>query len=307
MKSSVLLLCLLGAGVLAHASILPPNHLQREDSLLSLSSMDEDAFNALIDQTVDQYKPLAEKFGGRLSAEKRWEDPTVNAGAKQDGKKWIVRFFGGLARRPEISKDSFQLSICHELGHHFGGYPFYEGGPGWNSNEGESDYFAAQVCARQLWKDDTKTNRTFRDNVEPAAKAFCDKAWKSDADQDLCYRITKASMELAILLNKTGRDPDPQFNTPDKKRVSHTSDSHPAGQCRLDTFVSASICTATNPLDVIAGKEVSEGFNSAEAETEAAKYSCFVKSGFKIGLRPRCWFAPQNETYRAWGPRIRED
>ena len=49
--------------------------------------------------------------------------------------KWVVAMFGGLARRPEVTKDAFQFVVCHEVGHHLAGWPFaYD----WASNEGQS-------------------------------------------------------------------------------------------------------------------------------------------------------------------------
>ena len=72
---------------------------------------------------------------------------TVNANASQRGRTWIVNMYGGLARRPEITPDGFAMVLCHELGHHMGGFPFVSG---WAANEGQSDLFATLSCGRIL-------------------------------------------------------------------------------------------------------------------------------------------------------------
>ncbi len=293
------LLSLLLTASLANAMILPKNKLYREDDINHLNAIDEELFNKISDETVALFEKVArDTHHAKLTVVKRWTDPTVNAYAEQEGDVWKVTMFGGLARRPEIQPDSFAMVVCHELGHHFGGYPLK--GARWAANEGQSDYFATQQCAKTLWANQLEENKKFRETVDPTAKAMCDKVWKNEPEQNLCYRSSQAGLELATLLAKLGDGTQPKFDTPDTHRVSRTDDAHPAAQCRLDTYMSGSICTAVSTPEVIPGKNNPDGQQSPAAEIESAKYTCFVKSGFQNGLRPRCWFAPLNETYRKW-------
>jgi hypothetical protein len=60
------------------------------------------------------------------------------------------------------------LIICHELGHHVGGFPFVSGTPFggyWAATEGQSDYYSTQVCARTMWDKETAINAGFTERV----------------------------------------------------------------------------------------------------------------------------------------------
>ena len=132
----------------ASATILPPNNLHIYDNVNKIANIDEKLFNQIIDAIVDQWKPLAALHGATLTVDKKWNDGTVNAYAQQNGNVWNVAMFGGLARRPEVTPDGFALVVCHELGHHFGGYFFY-GATHWASAEGEADYFAHKLALKK--------------------------------------------------------------------------------------------------------------------------------------------------------------
>jgi hypothetical protein len=275
----------------AYSMILPPNHLDRLDDPSAPSNITEEQFNAIVDHIVDMWQPIAESHHAKLVASKNWDDSTVNAYAQQSGPNWHVSFFGGLARRPELTPDAFALVVCHELGHHFGGYAFY-GGYDWASAEGQADYFATQVCARRIWAKSPNNRRHFRDGLSRVQES-CEQAWKNKNDIALCDRITDASLSLAKLFASLSRTPEPKVSTKDKSKVSTTYTGHPEAQCRLDTYVSGAVCRAKFDLGVIPGKGHPKGNNSPEAEEEASKYSCTVAGGQELGVRPGCWFKSQ--------------
>src|SRR5476649_338081 len=107
----------------ASAMILPPNHLDRFDRIGIAANITQQQFNDICDSIIAIYQPMAKIHGAVLSVNKDWTDSTVNAYAHQDtSTDWQVDMFGGLARREEITLDGFALVVCHELGHHFGGY-----------------------------------------------------------------------------------------------------------------------------------------------------------------------------------------
>jgi hypothetical protein len=221
---------------------------------------------------------------------KLWTNSTVNASADQSGNDWEVNMYGGLARRAEVTPDGFALVVCHELGHHLGGFAFY-GNEEWAASEGQSDYFATQACARRIWKADKAVNASFRKTASATVKAKC-AAWTTTASQDLCYRTLAASQSLANLLSALNSQGVPDLQKPDRSQVSRTQVSHPAGQCRLDTYLAGAVCKKTFLANLIPGKEFVGDQNGSDAEREAASVSCHAASGYSEGLRPRCWFKP---------------
>lgn len=282
------------ASIAAQASILPPNKLHLQDRLERMANITQEEFDAIINEIVDQYKPLAAAHGAALTTNKLWTNPTVNASAnqKEDGRRWIINMYGGLARRSEVTPDGFALVVCHELGHHFAGFAFYDG-TDWAASEGQSDYFATQACARKIWGAKAADNAKFREGVNPRVKARCDSAWKTEADQNLCYRAAKGGESLATLLAALGSSTPPRFETPDAKAVRATYVEHPDAQCRLDTYLAGALCTRNFDEAWIPGRKHRNGQTSVEAETQASRTSCMAANGFLEGVRPRCWYGPQ--------------
>lgn len=274
----------------------PPNNLHMYDNINRSANINEEKFNQIIDDVMKYWIPIAKAKGVTLVASKDWKDSTVNAYANQSGKTWTVAMFGGLARRPEVTEDGFALVVCHELGHHFGGYSFYDA-TSWASAEGESDFFATNVCAKIIWGMQTQKNLAYRNirNVPTSVKTACDTVWNGNPNaQGWCVRAAAGGFSLASLLAALGGDPIPNFDTPDKTKVNQTNPEHPRAQCRLDTYFAGSLCTKKWDLNVIPARNFPKGQDTAGAELEAMKYSCFEKEGLKVGTRPNCWFKPLN-------------
>lgn len=273
------------------ASFAPENDLYLEDSLTKDANITEEEFNQITDRFVDLYRPLAELYGATLTAVKNWPNNTVNAYAYQenDGQDWFIAMFGGLARRPEVTKDGYAMVVCHELAHHMGGFPVKNPGY-WASAEGQSDYWATQTCARKAWKDEADINASFRDTVDPVAKRKCDEVWDQTAQQDLCYRVSMAGQSLGNLLAVLGRSPEPSFATPDQNVVTRTNMNHPKAQCRLDTYFYGALCKLNHRGNFIPGKHHPQGQLSKAAEHESAGNSCYTVDQYSEGSRPACWF-----------------
>jgi len=272
----------LSAGV--HANILPPNNLHLQDGFLA-GGLTQDQFNETIDYVSAYYEPVVSTFKAKLVIIRKWDDATVNAYASKVGNTWNVAMFGGLARRPEVTPDGFALVVCHEIGHHLGGFPFVRGT---TADEGQADYFATQACARNLWKDDFKANAKFAAKVNPTAKSKCDARWDSEVERNLCYRISDAGFALAKLLGALNSSPLPDFSKPDTSKVAATNHSHPAAQCRLDTYLAGGLCDAQFNDDLIpgAGRKA-----AADKEKEALSVSCSqFDSTREFAGRPACWF-----------------
>lgn len=277
-------------------STLPPNNLHLYDRVNRTANISEQRFNEIIDQVMAIWIPIAKAKGVNLTVDKKWTDSTVNAFASQSGKNWKVAMFGGLARRPEVTEDGFALVVCHELGHHFGGYSFY-GKADWASAEGESDFFATNVCAKMIWGNQVQTNTRFLrlKNIPQSVTQACAASWPNNQNaQGWCVRAAAGGFSLASLLAALGGQGVPNFDTPDKTVVAKTNVQHPKGQCRLDTYFAGALCTKKFDLNVIPAKNHPQGQDSPAAELEASKFSCFKSQGFQAGYRPSCWFKALN-------------
>lgn len=247
----------------------PENNLKIPVSM-NLSGITEEDFNSALDKVEAIYAPIIASHKAKLVVARYWSNDTVNAYAEQDGFKWIISMFGGLARHPEVTKDGFTLVACHELGHHVGGFPKR----GWASNEGESDYYGTLKCLHRVWGDEDNVGIVANMTIDTAAKIACESQWSNAADAALCQRSAMAGKSLARLLAQLmGTQEMPEFETPDKNKVDETVDYHPAAQCRLDTYFAGSLCTVDFNIDV----------DDVDPTVGVCAFG-------ETGGRPACWF-----------------
>jgi hypothetical protein len=282
----------------AFARILPINKLSRFDQVNRTHNIDEREFRLLAKRVYSEFRTVVRHHGGELQLVLEWANPEVNAFADRKGDNWQILLAGGLARRPELTRDGFTLVVCHELGHHLAGYPFVYGD--WGASEGESDYWATQVCARRLWSGDYDINASFRNKVPEETRFSCNMLWTTQSRRDLCYRVSAAGISLATLLARLGGKADPSMRGRDREKVDTTDVSHPNSQCRLDTLLAGALCNAHFDLGEIPGLDTRRGIgsNSQEAELRALGVSCSQEKRYdprysiRYGARPLCWFAP---------------
>lgn len=278
----------------AQASMFPPNNLYKEDGREVSGGITEQQVDAVVNRIKEQYLPFAKEFKADLVIVKHWSDRNVNAFAGRTDNDWQIHVFGGLARRKEITSDAFTLVTCHEAGHLFGGYPFYQGDD--LSSEGQADYFATQICARSLWSKEAEENAKHVETVNVVAKKSCDDAWQTDAERHLCYRIADASGALGKLLARMSGETI-SFETPDTTIVKKTIDNdYPSAQCRLDTYLTAALCkTNLSGIKIPGFIEPGKVLPALESEGLAFQESCAEKKK-EIGFRPSCWFASVETT-----------
>lgn len=280
----------------AQATFIPENAINYKTLTRGAANFSEQDFNLALRQIQDVYAPVVTGVGGNLSIQGEWRSEEINAGAAQSGGKWMVKVFGGLARRPELTIDALTQIVCHELGHHLGGFPYgerggFSPGPQWMASEGQADYFSTQVCARKLWEKDIEKNAEFKDKVSATAQKSCDTIWSTADEKNLCYRIAVATESVMTTMSSLMNVANPKFDTPDQKLVSQTIvKGYPEVQCRMDTLMQGSLCLSAFDEKIVPGKNLSGGPKGTEAETQAAHSSCTQLSGFSAGLRPACWF-----------------
>lgn len=268
---------------------LPKNEMKIpvgfKSTAIGAAGLTEAQFNAVLDRVSRLYAPVISKRGGNLKINRLWTDSTVNASAEQKGSTWVLNMYGGLARHQATTEEGFALVVCHELGHHLGGAPKiagWFGGGGWATNEGGADYYANLKCLREYFAEDD--NQTLVDaaktdgRLSTFAANLCDQEFAQDVDRLLCKRATLGGTSVANLfsdLSKNSKLAD--FSTPDKSVVKKMDDSHPATQCRLDTYLAGSICNVDKTV--------------ANSDSDYRQGSC-VQGVAKVGFRPLCWFKP---------------
>ena len=246
------------------------------NSLLA-NDMTEVEFRKLIRDFEKFFAPAIDRdLNTELIVIGSWASNTVNAFAEQDTKKFLITIYGGLARHKDVTKDGVTATLCHELGHHMGGYPKKSTNK-WSSAEGQSDYYATMKCLRRIWE--KADNRTALANQEiPAAlKNECAKSFTTDESQALCQRMGLAGRSVSLMIQDLDHDSlVPKFETPDTLVVRAMNYLHPFAQCRLDTFFQGAVCPVSESVE----------FDNKD-ETQGA---CHPKLGDTRGLRPRCWF-----------------
>jgi hypothetical protein len=256
--------------------------------------LDESTYNSAIDIVENYYKPIVAAQGATLTINRMWTNDTANSTAHRSGKKWYVDAYGGLARLAIMTKDAEVAVLCHEMGHHLGGFPQGKGifGSSWASNEGQADYFATMKCFRRVSENDDNAGIMASAVVPNEVKDGCKNTWRSTKEISLCEREAAAGSVLAQVLYDLGHGTHskasprgepataPSYSTPDTSVVSATNDAHPMAQCRLDTYFNGAIC----------GVAATEDFGKSEGKTGA----CAQEKGDTVGYRPTCWYKPGN-------------
>jgi hypothetical protein len=244
---------------------------------------------ALIERVRDEFATDVATHGAELFIDLEYAATSIGAMATRslNHKKWYIKVWGGVPKFPSATGDTFVLTLCHEMGHHLGGYPFYAHEPTeWAAAEGQADYWSTQACAKRLWRNDLTINETFS-NVRDSG---CELIYTLSADINLCKRIYRATEIQAELNGKISKGRPPSIQRRDTSIVKDLLVSHPNGQCRVDSMLMGLLCPRVFDFAIIPGRQNASGQNTISAENEARLGSCFAKDGFSTGARPRCWF-----------------
>lgn len=203
---------------------------------VAFGKMTKRQFIRVLESVEKVYAPVVEELGANLILYQGYQFNTVNALAKRDGDDWIISFYGGLGKHNLMTEDGLRLTVCHELGHHLGGYPFklYEDGSDrWASVEGQADYFATSECLRNVFTDDDKNYRA----VTNLPQSVLDQV-NSVCDDVLCKRMAAASLSVISVFNSIRAEQVAlSFSTPDLTIPDKIDREHPSLQCRLDTML----------------------------------------------------------------------
>jgi hypothetical protein len=263
--------------------IVEENSLYIPVGLKTGGGITEGQFNDTLDRVAKIYEPIIKSMGAKLTIQRAWSDGTVNAYATRSGRTWIIKMFGGLARHKVVTQDGFAVVACHEIGHHIAGAPKRAGWFGWSdwaSNEGQSDYWGTAKCLRKYMEQDDNVALMANNNkVTDYATRQCEAAFTNPEEIAMCQRAALAGESLANLFRALRNSSTPlSFDTPDKAVVKKTDDSHPASQCRMDTYFQGALCDKDH-TDASDQKDPKGGF-------------CNRVDGYDIGIRPLCWYKP---------------
>lgn len=191
----------------------------------------------------------------------------------------------GFLENKKLTADGQIMTLCHEIGHHFGGAPKKsktatqilfqkETSPfSWSSAEGQADYYAAAKCAKLVFGFDALSLQPLAKDTPPIVRNLCDQAYNQEIEQRICYRINIAGLNMLESYN-TERE---TFSFSLKAAVLKEYglvEGHSNKQCRLDTILAGSLCKmpATAKPD----------------DQDPDNNYCLDN----ISRRPRCWYNP---------------
>lgn len=258
------------------SGFLPANDLQIPAGIKTTSELQEIETINMLKRLENQFKPFAQSYGANLVIKFDWNNSEVNAFASRpEPKTYQITMTGGFARFPGMTYDAYTMVFCHELGHHFAGAPLKQNS--WASAEGQSDYWGAMKCLRRVFGAEDNNRKLLGKFISAEVKRNCDLVYLNDNDRKVCYRISMTAHKLTNLMNQMqnivgGTD----FISPNTRIVETTVLTHPDNQCRLDTYFQGILCD--------------KDFKDKTSESDYRQGTCTAESGFRLGVRPRCWF-----------------
>jgi hypothetical protein len=148
-----------------------------------------------------------------LNAE--WESPFFGAGVSLYENSFRLMILGGTTRIKGLTPDAYAAIVCHELGHVIGGYPlqtiaFAE----WSSSEGQSDFFAANICLPKYFRSLNETEDKIPARIEAAG-----------------YKMIQSFSQIIKEENELIR-----FKVDTTKTPATLINNYPSLQCRYENF-----------------------------------------------------------------------
>lgn len=253
--------------------LFDPDMAPSMNSILSFSpSKSKAKFDNALAYALQEYKGVFKKYGMNLTIVPEWDNMTVNAYAEAQGTNRFVTVFGGIYRTTVLTEDALLAVLCHEFGHHLAGKPTHPYGEIYSA-EGQSDYYAANVCLPILFKRLDNKAYLKTKKVSFFIKTKCDSKYKSDsAESYICQRSLLAGLSLAEVLGSEKYS----YENKEKLAVDDTNRSYPSVQCRLDTMLAGSLCNRKG---------------SPVRDREGSPNNCNLVNFLESkNARPGCWF-----------------
>lgn len=252
------------------------------EPLPSASGLTEQDFTEVFTRVRDHYMKVFTDLGLEVDFTLDWNNEWFNAQTGWAGAKKIRFFFAGaLARGRYMTRDGLLYVGCHEMGHHFGGFPKKEGK--WSTSEGGADYFAALKCMRDILKNDPGNETAEALDLPEGVKNKCHEVYADADDYRICLRTAKAGEDISktfqFKASKVEQEQTMFFR--ELPAVQATNTGYPPNACRAETAFQGAICPK-GPEYPISYVNEFEGY-------------CHEKNGDAFGMRPKCWFKPSVE------------
>jgi hypothetical protein len=134
-----------------------------------------------------------------LNAE--WESPFFGAGVSFYENNFRLMILGGTTRIAGLTPDAYAAIVCHELGHVIGGSPFQTITLAeWASAEGQSDFFAANVCLPRYFRSLNESEDKIPTRIEQAGYTMIQSFYQIIKDDNAPIRFkadtTKTNLTL---------------------------------------------------------------------------------------------------------------
>lgn len=253
------------------------NSLKQDHEIAGNISKKE--FLRIIDRVKKIYVPIFKDLDMNFKIEHLWEDKQQNAFAGMSGSDRFILLYGGYARQKLMTPDAYLSIVCHEIGHHLGGFPKKMNST-WSSSEGQADYFSTLKCMKEILQRDPE-NSSVADALDlpKHIKLQCREQFFDEDQYNICLRSSKAAEDYGKVIANIlvpGSEKNISLLTPADELTFVTNLRHPSAQCRADTKFQGALCNVS-PLIALDEEDETIG-------------TCNLRDFNILGNRPACWF-----------------
>ena len=253
-------------------------HREKQDNQ-GTGNISKKEFLRMIDRVKKIYVPIFRDLDMNFKIEHLWEDKQQNALAGKSGSDRFILLYGGYARQKLMTPDAYLSIVCHEIGHHLGGFPKKMNST-WSSSEGQADYFSTLKCMKEVLESDSE-NSSVADSLDlpEQIKLQCRLQFSDEDQYSICLRSSKASEDYGKVIANIlvpGSEKNISLTTPATELAFVTNLRHPSAQCRADTKFQGALCNVSPMI-------------SLDDEDETIG-TCNLNDFYIMGNRPACWF-----------------
>ena len=217
---------------LAHAKVYPPCPTDRPDlfcispDMAPGSQIDVAQFYQIPVQIIQLFQTELSLQPYPITLNAEWDSPYFGAGVSLFENQFRLMILGGISRIQGLTPDAYAAIVCHELGHILAGAPYQTiAHAEWSSAEGQSDFFAANVCLPRYFKSQVSSPDANQNS-------------KSTSQTAINARVELAGVDTMNMLYTVLREgPQPvRFKADTTKAPATLINNYPTLQCRYENF-----------------------------------------------------------------------